>query len=165
MPEGAPRPPALVSYQLLTHKLMSTIHTEDMQRAREQAAAQLASIEDMVTCLDHARECDNTACGADCPHDEDEAREAITADALDVQVRGEWHTPGALDGAAPYEYKIMLCWGGPAVQIMGTLDNFNQPDSARLQYQDWFTEWMDYPLTKTEEETLLTYAQQFYFDE
>ena len=85
-------------------------------------------------------------------------------DALDVQVRGEWHTPGVMDGAAPYEYKILLCWGGPSVQIIGTLDAYNQPDSATLQYQDWFTEWMDYPLTDEEEETLLTYAQQFYFE-
>ncbi len=41
---------------------------------------------------------------------------------------------------------------------------YNQPDSARLQYQDWFTEWIDYPLTDAEEETLMKYAQQLYFD-
>jgi hypothetical protein len=50
------------------------------------------------------------------------------------------------------------------VQIIGTLDEHNQPDSATLQFQDWFTEWMDYPLTDTEEETLIKYAQQFSFD-
>src|SRR2546423_9666736 len=132
---------------------------EDTERAEQQAGAQLASIEDLVACLDHAESCDDAACGADCPHDVD----AITGDALDVQVRGEWHTPGAIDGCAPYEYKILLCWGGPSVQIVGKLDEYNQPDSATLQYQDWFTEWMDYPLTEEEEETLITSAHQFYF--
>ena len=49
-------------------------------------------------------------------------------------------------------------------QIVGTLDDANAPDSAKLQYQDWFTEWTNYPLTDAEEETLIKYAQQFYFD-
>ena len=141
---------------------MDTTHNDE--RAKAQASAQLTSIEELVKCLEHAEECTDPGCGADCPHDTDEAREAITDDALDVQVRGEWHAPGAIDACAPYEYKLLLCWGGPAVQIIGTLDAHNQPDSARLQYQDWFTEWMDYPLTHGEEETLMKYARAFPFD-
>ena len=85
-------------------------------------------------------ECDDTACGADCPHDEDTAREAITDDVLSVEVRTDWHTVGAVEACKPTHYKILLCWGGPAVQIIGTLDAYNQPDSAKLQYQDWFTD-------------------------
>jgi len=137
---------------------------EDTERAAQQAGAQLASIQDLVACLEHAESCTDTACGADCPHELEDARHAIMDDPLSVEVRGEWHTPGALDGCAPYEYKILLCWGGPSAQLIGTLDDSNQPDSARLQYQDWFTEWTDYPLTKEEEQTILKYAQQFYFD-
>ena len=49
-------------------------------------------------------------------------------------------------------------------RVAGTLDDSNQPDSAKLQYQDWFTEWTDYPLTDAEEETVITYAQQFSFE-
>jgi hypothetical protein len=141
---------------------MDTIHTDE--RAKTQASAQLASIEDLVKCLEHAEECTDPGCGADCPHEPDEAREGILNDPLSLEVRGAWHTPGAITASAPYEYKILLCWGGPAVQIIGTLDALNQPDSATLQFQDWFTEWMDYPLTDTEEETLIKYAQQFSFD-
>ena len=137
---------------------------EGTERAEQQAGAQLASIEDLVTCLEHAESCDNPACGADCPHEPDEARQAILDDPLTVEVRGAWHTPGALDASLPYEYKILLCWGGPSVQIVGMLDDANQPYSARLQYQDWFTEWTNYPLMDAEEETLIKYAQQFYFD-
>jgi hypothetical protein len=136
-----------------------------VNRAREQAGTQLASIEELVTCLAHAQECDDTACGADCPHDENAAREAITDDVLSVEVRTDWHTVGAVEAAKPTHYKILLCWGGPAVQIIGTLDAYNQPDSARLQYQDWFTEWMDYPLTDEKEQRVIKYAQQCYFDE
>ena len=137
-------------------------NTHKDARVREQAGAQLASIEELVTCLEHAAACDNTECGADCTHNEDEAREAILADALSVQVRSDWHTPG--DTADAGEYKILLCWGGPSVQILGALDEHGQPYSAELQYQDWFTEWMDYPLTDNEEQMLLMYAQQFYFE-
>src|SRR4051794_40445173 len=117
---------------------METTHIKEENRAREQAGAQPASIEDLVKCLEHAEICTDTACGADCPHDRDEARDAITDDALSVEVRTDWHAPGADNMAKPDEYKILLCWGGPAVQILGTLDGYNQPDSARLQYQDWF---------------------------
>jgi hypothetical protein len=84
---------------------------------------------------------------------------------LSVEVRTDWHTVGAVEAAKPTHYKILLCWGGPSVQIVGTLDDSNQPDSATLQYQDWFTEWMDYPLTDEEEQVVMKYAQQCYFDE
>jgi hypothetical protein len=144
---------------------MDTTQYKEENRAREQAGAQLGSIEELVTCLAHAQECDDTACGADCPHDENVAREAITDDVLSVEVRTDWHTVGAVEAAKPTHYKILLCWGGPAVQIIGTLDAYNQPDSARLQYQDWFTEWMDYPLTDEKEQRVIKYAQQCYFDE
>ena len=137
---------------------------EDTERAREQAGIQLAGIQDMVACLDHAESCTDSACGADCPHDVEEAREAIADDPLSVEVRGDWHMPGALDASAPYEYRILLCWGGPAARIIGELDDANEPYSAKLQYQDWFTPWIDYPLTDTEEETLIKYAKQFPFD-
>jgi hypothetical protein len=138
---------------------------EDTERAYTEARAQLRSIEELVKCLDHAQECADTTCGADCPHDVDEAQEAIRDDALSVEVRTDWHGVGAVEAAKPTHYRILLCWGGPAVQIVGTLDEYSLPDSARLQYQDWFTEWIDYPLTEEDEQTLITYAQQFYFDE
>jgi hypothetical protein len=144
---------------------MDTTRYKEENRARQQAGAQLASIEESVTCLKHAEDCDDSACGADCPHDEDEAREAITDDVLSVEVRTDWHTVGAVEAAKPTHYKILLCWGGPAVQIVGTLDAYNHPDSAKMQYQDWFTTWLDYPLTQAEVETVIKYAQQFSFDQ
>ena len=138
---------------------------ETEERAKAQAQAQLSAIEDLVKCLEHAESCDTADCGADCPHDEDKARQSIFDAALSVDVRTDWHGVDAVEACKPTHYKILLCWGGPAVQIVGTLDGFNVPDSAMLQYQDWFTEWTNYPLTDAEAETLMKYTQQFPFDQ
>ena len=154
-----------VSPAILIMHANSTRVNEDIERARQQAAIQLVSIADMVACLDHAESCSDTACGADCPHDADEAREAIRDDALSVDVRTDWHRVGAVEAAKPTHYRILVCWGRPAVQLVGSLDQYNQPDSAALQYQDLFAPWMDYPLAKEEEQTLITYARQFSFDQ
>jgi hypothetical protein len=90
---------------------MEIIHKDE--RAKAQAGAQLASIEELVTCLEHAENCDTPDCGADCPHDVDTAREAITDDVLNVDVRTDWHGVGAIEACKPTHYKILLCWGGP----------------------------------------------------
>jgi len=63
----------------------------------------------------------------------------------------------------PEEFNILLCTGGPAVRITGDLDLLNQPDTARLEYQDWFEPWEPlYDITAEEQQALLTYCQQFY---
>ena len=167
-----------------------TNETKDKtDHARDQAKAQLESITEMVKRLEHTRDCDGDAdeCkltdaeiyaginlyyedGAkatdeerDQYHDEDEARERIQEDPLSVQVRSDWHNPG--ERGESLEYEILLCTGGPACRIIGDLGQYNEPDSVSIEYQDWFTPWNDYPLSSEEEETLLTYARQFYFGE
>ncbi len=158
----------------------------DQGRAKDQAKAQVESIVEMVKRLKHTRECD----GEDCKltdaevfaginiyykdgmiadegdreqyHNEEQARQSISEDPIGLQVRSGWHTPG--EEEAPTEYEILLCTGGPAVRITGELDRFSQPETADLEYQDWFTPWMPYCDTTTEDnKALLTYAQQFYF--
>ena len=91
--------------------------------------------------------------------------ERIHEDPLSVEVRSDWHSPG--DGNdKPTEYNILLCTGGPAVRIIGELDEHGQPETATIEYQDWFTPWERYGDTSDEEdEALLTYAQQFYYRE
>lgn len=90
---------------------------------------------------------------------EDEDADTIHEDALSVQVRSGWVTVG--EPLTPEEYEILLCTGGPACRIIGTLNDYGEPETARLQHQDWFTPWQDY--TDAEEEILLTYARHFYF--
>jgi hypothetical protein len=94
--------------------------------------------------------------------DEETARETIQEDALEIQVRSDWHSLG--EESTPSEYYILLCTGGPAVRIIGELDR-NEPSSARLQYQDWGTSWTEYITTGSDHDALMTYAQQFYFGE
>ena len=99
------------------------------------------------------------AAAHDCK-DQDEARECIQEDPLSVQVRSGWANPGETFEAE--EFAILLCTGGPAVRIMGDLDEHNQPSRAYMQYQDWGTPWTDY-FEEGMAATCLEYAQQFYF--
>ena len=149
---------------------------EDRDRAPEQAAMQLERIVEMVQRLRHARECTVKNCTAGSLggdgyetaqeyHDAEAARDCLTESPLSVEVRTDWHTVGAVDACTPTDYKILLCWGGPAVQIVGTLDQYNQPDSAELQHQDWFTEWTPFPIRAEMEAALIAYASEFYFDQ
>lgn len=97
-------------------------------------------------------------------HDRHEAETVITEDPLSIEVRSDWHAPGEPDLSS--EYLILLCTGGPAVRITGELDEHRQPETAELQYQDWFTPWRPYlDMTDEEREALLSYARQFYFGE
>ena len=93
--------------------------------------------------------------------DEDEARDAILEDALSIDVRSDWHTPG--DSGADTEYCILLSTGGPAVRIVGDLNQWKEPVSATLQVQNWGTPWTDY--REAGEDVLLQYANCFYFGE
>jgi hypothetical protein len=71
----------------------------------------------------------------------DEAEEQLREDALEVQVRTDWHEYGDTEYQSPSEFYILLCTGGPAVRIMGELDEHRQPSRAWLEYQDWDTPW------------------------
>jgi hypothetical protein len=95
----------------------------------------------------------------------DEIRERIEEGPLSVQVRGDWHTPGDTDNSKPVEFEILLSTGGPALRIIGELDGYSQPETARLQWQDWFKPWTDCDTSNDEDEKLLEYARCFYFGE
>jgi hypothetical protein len=152
---------------------MENIHKDE--RAKEQAALQLQGIVRMVAWLQHARECEVKNCAEGSEggdgyataaeyHDAEQAREFLTDAPLSVEVRTDWHGVGAVEAAKPTHYKILLCWGGPAVQIIGTLDQYNQPDSAELQHQDWYTELTLCPIRAEMEAALIAYSSEFYFD-
>lgn len=145
--------------------------TKDLERAKEQARAQFESICEMVKRLKHAQECTDDDCtegkdGGDTwdnageYHNEDNAQQVLREDPLDLSVRSGWHLPG--ESSSPTEYTILLCTGGPAVRILGRLDQYGNPESADLECQDWFTEWQGCYIDDPDD-ALLTYAQQFYF--
>ena len=109
-------------------------------------------IEDMVRDLD-----------TDDDDKRDEAQTAIQEDALSCEVRGGWVEPGSTEQMHAEEFRLLLATGGPAVRIIGSLDQYGQPDGARLETQDWGTPWTEY--TQADELVLLKYAGCFYFGE
>jgi hypothetical protein len=92
--------------------------------------------------------------------DEDEARQIIQEDPLEVQVRSDWTNPGETLEAG--EFMILLCTGGPAVRIVGEL-NRGEPCRAWLEYQDWGTPWTQW--FGVSSDTLCEYAANFFFGE
>jgi hypothetical protein len=96
----------------------------------------------------------------DCKSD-DEARERIQEDALSIEVRSDWTTPGETMKAE--EFCILLSTGGPATRIRGELDEHGEPQRAWLEAQDWFQPWTQF--FGADQATLLAYARCFYFGE
>lgn len=132
---------------------------EDNKRAQQQAKTQLESIRELVVAYRAADDLDEPKRS----HKLDAAREAILEDPLSIEVRSGWHTPGAKGDAE--EYRILLCTGGPAVQVVGDLGGYGEPETAHIEYQDWFTPWQRLSISGDDERDLLTYAQTFYFGE
>jgi hypothetical protein len=93
----------------------------------------------------------------------EEAEQRIHEDPLSLQVRSGWHSPGFYSSAE--EFELLLGTGGPAVRIIGELDENGEPDRARLQTQDWGTQWTDYTGDAISHDELLTYCRCFYFGE
>lgn len=155
--------------------------------AKAQGQAQFDSIREMVEELRRAESAMSvaftTGIGRSLEDAADAVRQRIHEDALSVEVRSGWVAPGAWDAAMgrdrakPEEYRILLCTGGPACQIVGEVSEHGEPETARLQVQDWFTPWTDfYPETGNPERPgglavedaeviLLEYARCFYFGE
>jgi len=161
---------------------------EPVNHAKEQAKAQLDSIRRMVaaTHVDHDRldeliqefadlkehgdvqnwpqageymELMEQANGME---DGEMARQAIYEGPLSIEVRSGWVSPGSdMDGMVPEEFQILLCTGGPAVRIMGELDEYGLPTRAWLEYQDWGTPWIHY-YEADSQDVLVEYSSFFF---
>jgi hypothetical protein len=91
--------------------------------------------------------------------DEDDARERLSEDPLEVTVRSGWVSQG--DKMTADDFQILLCTGGPAVRIMGELDANGAPCRAWMEYQDWGTPWTQY--FGAEQSRLIAYAENFFY--
>src|SRR5215472_6148639 len=107
-------------------------------RAISQARSQLEAICELVEAYQTIHKKDG---------DDAEILQAIYESPLAISVRSDWQAPGSL--FEPNEYRLLLCWGGPSVRVIGDLDG-GDPVTAHLEYQDWFTPWRELP-TSTEE--------------
>ena len=122
---------------------MTTIETDNHSSVADgapgidNAIAWYQSIQDMTSRLREVEDAED--------YDTSEnIRTEIMDSALSVQVRADWYTPG-LHGVdhPPVEYSILLTTGGPALRLIGTLTEYGEPETARLEAQDWGTSWAD----------------------
>jgi hypothetical protein len=173
-----------------TTKPQKVAKDQEEQRSERQAAAALAGILDMVARLRHSQECTGEDCTLDTAtikrglnlyyekgdskygkcaideeraeyHNAEDAEQVIHEDPLCVEVRSGWTRLG--EPLTPAQYTILLGTGGPACRIIGSLDEYGEPESATIEHQDWFTPWTEYLLDQEEEEAVVDYARCFYF--
>jgi hypothetical protein len=89
----------------------------------------------------------------------EDAERRIQEGSLSLEVRSDWQSPG--EEMKPAEFNLLLGTGGPAVRIIGDLDEHGEPCRARLEVQDWFKPWTQY--FQADQDTLLTYCRQFVY--
>ena len=92
---------------------------------------------------------------------QDQLRESILNSALSVEFRSGWYS-SLDDELVPEEFRILLTWGGPALRIIGELDNYG-PVNPKLQFQDWGTPWTDFKITEDQQNALNWFCNCFYF--
>ena len=103
----------------------------------------------------------------------DGIQEEARNEALSVEFRSGWSSN--LESMEPEEFKILLSTGGPACQVKGNLDQYNQATDIEIQYQDWGTPWEPLQLNCTyadkspnitsDYEALEWFCNCFYFGE
>ena len=89
----------------------------------------------------------------------EEVERRIEEGPLSVEVRSGWYAPGGSGDAE--EFMILLSTGGPALRIIGDLDEYLNPTRCRLEYQDWGTPWTEW--TDADRDALEAWASLFYF--
>ena len=130
--------------------------TED-NRAKDYALSLFEFIVEMVEAVKKAHNDEDYKA-------QEQAEEIAIENAVRIEVRSGWCFWNGDPQMKPAEFKILLCGGGPSVQIVGDLDN-EQPDEPVLQYQDWGTPWIDYPLNDEQKDILAEYCGLFCFEE
>jgi hypothetical protein len=128
---------------------------KDSARAADEGRAYLEHVKELVAAWD---------AGNEVPQFEgvEEALDAIVGSALSVQVRSGWRSVGE-GNDDPQEFNILIATGGPAARIVGGLNEHCEPETAKLQYQDWFLPWTDVPADEAEAAIILKFATAFYF--
>ena len=91
----------------------------------------------------------------------EEIRESVLNSALSVEFRSGWYSSPE-DETKAEEFKILLTWGGPALRIIGEIEE-NFAVNPKLQFQDWGTLWTDFEITEEQQKALNWFCNCFYF--
>jgi len=98
-----------------------------------------------------------SAAAGDC-EDRDDAEQRVHEDPLSVETRSGWHAPGsAQDGEGDEEFRILLCTGGPHVELRGDLDQYGSPSRVYVVHKNWGTNG-EMSLHGGEQTTVLAYC-------
>jgi len=93
----------------------------------------------------------------------EQIKESILNSALSVEFRSGWTSnPNDIELE---EFKILLTWGGPALRVIGELNQYKEPENIKMQFQDWGTCWTDFEITENQQEALNWFCNCFYFGE
>lgn len=94
---------------------------------------------------------------------QEQANESYKIAIKDIKKQIKNEEVDALAVSVIKHYEILLSWGGPATRIYGTLDENNEPETAKFQFQDWGIDWTT--AEYQDEDLLLDYAKNYYFDQ
>ena len=135
-----------------------------MYDAKNQAKAQVESIVSLIQYL--AWDWDGLA-DDEIPEDSeyncrDDVYQAIQEKPLSVEVRSGWES--SFHSFTVDEFRILLCWGGPSVEIRGEIGLRGEPENVKVFYTDWDSSG-EYVLSDEEREAVTEFCQQFYFGE
>ncbi len=132
--------------------------------AIENAKAHVDGIVELLEAIEKAEETQEKVMFDGYEYDADGLRDRALESALEVSVRSDWHTPGS--DSVSGEYLILLSTGGPALRITGYLNEHKEPETARVEWQDWGEPWTEYSDTTPEQDDdVLSFARLFYFGE
>lgn len=135
-----------------------------MSDAKNQAKAQVESIVELIQYLDWDWDGlteDEIPADPEYKSRED-VEQAIQDKPLSVEVRESWHAVG--EKVDPVEFRILLCWGGPHVEIRGEVGLHGDPENVKVFCADWGSSG-EYILSEDEEQAVTEFCQQFYFGE
>ena len=134
---------------------------QDDHSSENQARTQVAYIVELFEAYSALEDGAETVTVDGEAHDDAEAViELAQENALSTEVRSDWESNP--DDLTPTEYKIVVCTGGPHVELQGRLDAYHQPKSPRVLHKDWGTSG-EYFAEAAEREALAWYVSQFYF--
>ena len=135
-----------------------------MSDAKNQAKAQVESI---VSLIQHLNWDWGGLAYDEIPEDCDyqsreDVEQAIQEYPISVEVRSGWASSYNSFEAA--EFRIVLCTGGPHVEIQGDIGLHGQPENVKVFFADWGSSG-EYMLSEEEREAVTEFCQQFYFGE
>ena len=154
-----------------------------MYDAKNQAKAQVESIVELVNALNvdwdrlhELREIDSSSNDSSTWYEyesletptshefdsREEVEQAIQEKPLSVEVRSGWES--SFHSFTVDEFRIVLCTGGPHVEIRGDIGLHGEPQDVKVFYADW-SEKGEYVLSDEEREAVTEFCQQFYFGE